>query len=120
LALWGLREWPRVMHVTVPGNRRRPGIIVHRCSTLTRKDIRRHHGIRVTSLARALLDCAPRLTSKVLTRTVNAALRTPYMSRPSLADMVERNPLHPGAKLLRPHLEHQNQPTRSQLEDDFL
>lgn len=120
LALWDLCEWPRMMHVTVPGNRRRPGIIVHRCSTLTRKDVRRHQGIRVTSLARALLDSALFLSSKALTRTINDALRTPHLRRGQLAALIDRCPTHPGAKLLRPHAYTHQQPTRSPLEDDFL
>ncbi len=66
------------------------GIMVHQSRTLTRADIRTNHGIRVTSLARALLDCAPSLTR--LTRTVNDALRRPHMSRAQLADVVMRNP----------------------------
>ena len=66
------------------------GIMVHQSRTLTRADIRTNHGIRVTSLARTLLDCAPSLTR--LTRTVNDALRRPHMSRAQLADVVMRNP----------------------------
>ena len=63
MCLWGLeRRWPDTPHVTVPGERdRRPaGICVHRRGGLTRTDVRTQLGIRATSLARTLLDCAAR------------------------------------------------------------
>ena len=63
------------MHVTTAATAARPKLAVHHSRTLTPADIRTHHGIRVTSLARALLDCAPNLTR--LDRVVNDALRVP-------------------------------------------
>jgi Protein of unknown function (DUF559) len=119
LALWGLaKRWPHPPHVTTTTDRRPSGIMVHHSRTLTRADIRTNHGIRVTSLARALLDCAPSLTR--LTRTVNDALRCPHMSRAQLADVVIRNPTHAGVKLLRPFVAAPTGPTRSEFEDRFL
>jgi len=71
-SLWGIRkEWRRPFEVTVPTARRRRGITVHRSRTLTRNDIRTQLGIRVTSPARTLLDYAPTLNDKQLTRAVN-------------------------------------------------
>lgn len=74
--------------------------------------------IRVTTLARALLDSAPNLTR--LTRTVNDALRSSYMTRTQLADVVRRCHNHPAAKLLLPFVASPNGPTRSEFEDLFL
>jgi very-short-patch-repair endonuclease len=120
-ALWGLaKRWPDPAHVTTPTDRRPSGLAVHQASTLARADIRTHLGIRTTSLARTLLDCAPSLTNKALTRAVNDALRSPYLARAQLADVVERNPRHPGTKLLTPFVRTPTGPTRSQFEDAFL
>ncbi len=119
LTLWGLiKSWSTPLHVTVPADRRPAGITVHRSRTLTRADIRTHFGIRVTSLARALLDSAPTLTR--LTRLVNEALRSPYMTARQLADVVDRFPTHRGARLLKPFVTTPTGPTRSEFEDRFL
>jgi very-short-patch-repair endonuclease len=50
------------VHVTIPGTggrRRRNGIIVHRSTTLTRKDVMRRDGIPTTNPARTLADLRP-------------------------------------------------------------
>ena len=122
LALWGFaRRWPDPPHVIAPTDRRPSKVAVHTAKTLTNADIRTHHAIRVTSLARTLLDCAPNLARKQLTRTVNDALRSPYLTRAQLADVIDRNPRHPGAKLLGPFVDSgQGGPTRSEFEDAFL
>lgn len=119
LALWGLvKRWPERPHVTSATDRRPARIAVHRSRTLTRVDVRTNFGIRVTSLARALLDSAPRLTR--LTRLVNEALRSPYMTAGQLADVVDRCPTHRGARLLKPFVTAPTGPTRSEFEDRFL
>ena len=119
LALWGLRtKWPGRFEVIVPGDRRPPGIKVHRAK-LAPRDIRRHNGIRVTSPARTLLDCAPRLSEKALTRAVNEARRSAGLRLRDLEDVVERNPKHAGAGRLKALAGLRGGPTRSQWEDEF-
>jgi hypothetical protein len=121
LALWDLGRWPTDFDVTVPRERRHPGIRIHRCSRLSYRDARRRHGIPVTSPARALLHCAPGMTDPSLRRAVNAALRAKIMTRGHLAELLSRWPIHPGTKLLRPFAAPTGQaPTRSRFEDDFL
>ena len=116
--LWGFdKGWRRPYEVTVPTLHKRDGIKVHRSRMLARCDITRQLGIPVTSPARTVLDCSPRLTGKRLSRFVNDALRTPYLHVPDLADVLNRNPTHPGTRLIRPHV---HAPTNSPLEDDFL
>ena len=51
---------------------------------------------------------------------VNDAPRSPYLHVPDLADVLDRNPTHPGTKRLRPFAQTARPPTRSPLEDDFL
>lgn len=121
LGLWGFaKQWGAPFHVTVPGDRDRAAIHVHRSHTLTPQDIKIQLGIRVTSFARTLLDCSPELSDKRLTRIVNDARRGRYIHLDSLAETVARWPRHPGAVRLRPFLEGPTNPSRSDFEDEFL
>jgi hypothetical protein len=73
-ALWGFRKWTTgPVHVIAPTCHRRRGIKAHRCA-LTRREVRKRNGVRVTSPARTLLDIAPSLTEKQLTRAINDAV----------------------------------------------
>jgi hypothetical protein len=120
LALWGLAEWRwSGIHVTVPGDRRPKGIQVHRTSGLISRDIRTDAQIRMTSPARTILDCAPVLTDKQLSRAVNDGRRCVGLRPWHLADVIERFRLHPGAKRLRPFVDVKGGPTRSDWEDFF-
>ena len=120
LALWGLAEWRwSGIHVTVPGDRRPKGIKVHRVSGLTSRDLRRHDAIRMTSPARTILDCAPTLTDKQLSRAVNDGRRQLHLRPWHLADVIERFPRHRGAKELKRFLGVKDGPTRSDWEDFF-
>ena len=118
LALWSLaKRWPSPVHVMTQTDRRPSGLIVHRTTKLARADIRTHLGIRTTSPARALLDCAPTMP---ITRAVNDALRSPFLTQAQLADVCARNPKHPGTKLLAEFLDDLTSgPTRSEFEDAF-
>lgn len=120
LALWDLAEWPaNVAEVVVTEDRRPSGICVHQYKLLPR-DFRRRHGIRVTSPARTILDCAPSLSERTLTRTVNDALRAKYLRSHHLKDLLDRCPTHPGAPQLYRFLDSESGLTRSELEDLFL
>jgi hypothetical protein len=120
LALWGLAEWKwSGIHVTVPGDRRPKGIAVHRATGLLPCDLRVHAGLRMTSPARTLLDCAPNLTDKQLSRAVNDARRLLGMRPSHLDDVSRRFPRYPGARRLRPLLEIKGGPIRSEWEDAF-
>ena len=94
------------------------GITVHRCA-LDRRDVTTQRGIRVTTPARALLDCTPRLSDEDLTRAVNDARHKRLSSPAALADVVSRAPGHPGARRLRPFAQTTQRPTRSRFEDRF-
>jgi hypothetical protein len=113
-ALWGVRTWPAQPEVTAPHDRRRPGIRTHRTETLTRKDIRRHHNIRVTSPSRTMLDIQTRLTDKQLVRAVNELRLQKHLGGTELARLLETSTRI--ANLIDPT---QN-PTRSGKEDEFV
>jgi very-short-patch-repair endonuclease len=119
-ALWelGLR-WPAVMEVTAPSKRARPGIRVHESTTLTRRDVTRHYGIPVTTLARTLLDLAEVLDTPSLTRAVNEARLRRKATLADLAELLHRSPGR-ATKRLRPFVERVSGPTRSEFEDAFL
>jgi Transcriptional regulator, AbiEi antitoxin len=119
LALWDLTRWPLSMAVTASKEHRHRGIILHRSTKLLPRDFRRHNGIRATSPARTLLDCAPNMSQKALARAVNEALRRKLVRRSDLADVVERFRVHPGAHRLAEFVETKGGPTRSGWEDDF-
>jgi hypothetical protein len=99
-ALWGfIKRWPPSFQVIIRKGKCHPkGITVHRYATLKRRDITRHLGVPVTKPARTLLDIAPRLKPADLTRVVNDALHTPYLTRDKLAEVIAAYPKHPGAR----------------------
>jgi hypothetical protein len=120
MVLWGMwKRWELPLHVTVPGDRRRPGIKIHRLRGLIERDIRIHQGLRVTSPARTLVDMAPTMTEKALRRRVNEARRAELFELADLADIVERSSHHPGARRLKPMLAVRGGPARSEWEDEF-
>jgi very-short-patch-repair endonuclease len=121
-AFWSAeRVWRHPFELISATDRRLAGVRVHQCKTLLRRDIRVVDGLRVTSPARTLLDIAPRLTGKQLTRAVEDLRHARKVTLGQLRDVVQRNPRHAGAPLLRPLIEAaQQEPTRSELEDRFL
>jgi very-short-patch-repair endonuclease len=121
LTLWGIwKRWDTPFDVITRTDRRPKGIKVHRAQKLDRRDFTRHHGIPVTTLARTLLDQAPRLTAKSLTRAVNDGRLNGHLRPTALAEVVERHPTHRGAAKLRSVLGLATErPTRSTFEDRF-
>ncbi len=120
-ALWGfVKRWPEQPEVAVCGDRRPKGIRVHRRRSLPRQEKTREKGIPVTTPARTVLDCAPRLKGRSLTRLVNDALLSLFLHRAELIDVIERHPKHPGAARVAPLMHVEGGPTRSELEDHFL
>ena len=114
MALWGYwRHWDRPFAVTVVGDRRTPGIRVHRSTTLRRRDITTQLGIRVTAPARTLLDMSPRLKDKALKRAVNNALNSLWLTEDQLAEALARHPNLRGAKRIAKLIGLPGTPTRS-------
>jgi hypothetical protein len=120
MTLWGFwRFWDEPLEVSVAGDRRPKGVRIHRVTGLLQRDVRVEQGIRVTSPARTLLDKAPTIRPRSLTRFVNDGRRREILTMADIEDIAARFALHPGAPLLRGQLTDQN-PTRSGFEDDFL
>jgi hypothetical protein len=119
--LWGfITEWEQPPEITLTQGDRRPRhILTHHCQSLSRSDRSLQHGVTVTSRARTVLDLAPSLPADKLTRLVNDARRNHHLSLDALSDVLDRNPYHPGTKLLRPFVEDPSNPTDSEFEDMF-
>ena len=101
-AFWGLYAcWTYPLELISPLQRRIPGLNIHRCHTLLKRDIRERDGIMVTSPARTMLDIAPRTRTKTLHRFHNELRMRKLVNNEQLLDVAARNPLHPGAKHLR-------------------
>ena len=104
-ALWSFRKWRGgAIDVTAPGKHRRRGISSHRCA-LTRREVTTHYGIRVTTVARTLVDIAPALDDRQLMRAINDALISNHLRDGDLT----------GTRLER----FVGELSRSPLEDDF-
>jgi hypothetical protein len=120
--LWGfLAHYEPPPEISLPTGDRRPRhILTHRCPSLQPRDVTHQHGVPTTTRARTLLDLAPRLPATQLTRLVNDQRRDGRLRLTALNDIIARNPLHPGTKLLRPFVQDPRNPTDSPFEDDFL
>jgi hypothetical protein len=120
LSLWGLaKAWTFALHVTITeGDRRPKGLIVHRCRTLARKDIRPQLGIWATTPARTILDCAADLDDKRLVRLVNDARHRGLTTLEGLSEAATRT--WKAAARLRTLRLTPGGPTDSGFEDDFV
>ncbi len=120
--LWGfLPHYKPPPEISLPTGDRRPRhILTHRCPSLQPRDVTRQRGVPATTRARTVLDLAPRLTEKALTRLVNDARRENHLRLEALGDVLDRNPLHHGTKLLRRFVDDPRNPTDSPFEDEFM
>jgi len=125
-ALWDIRRTSSpLVHVTVPvrSGRRRPGIVIHRVRGLHPDDVTVHEGIPVTSVARALLDCAENLRPRELERAFEESERRRVLDVRAVETLMKRSPGRRGLRPLGALLKQQNGPppvTRSELERLFL
>ena len=120
-ALWEVRP-PRTVpvEISLPAHllRKRPGIVVHRKTTL---DITKHEGIPVTTIACTLVDLAARLDRAALERAINEADRRDITDPERLRSALEGMPRRPGITAIRTVLDRRTFTlTDSQLEQRFL
>jgi very-short-patch-repair endonuclease len=113
VAQWGLREWPRVPEVTAPSRHTRPGIRTHRSLTLA-GDVWTRNGIRTTNPVRTIIDVAPRRTDRQLIRLVQDARIAKHLNDSALRRLLLRCPR------LQALIDPTQNPTKSDLEDDFV
>lgn len=117
LALHGLRPDSRTLvDVTVPRSRAssRSGIRAHGCTTLTEADHAVVHGIPCTSLARAVLDCAPRLGKHGIDKAIERAEVLRVFDRRDFDELLTRARGQRGAAVVRAVLEAAREPDWTQ------
>jgi very-short-patch-repair endonuclease len=119
--LWGLRSGHVRTAVTVP--RERAGarnLEIHRCRAFDPADFSHHERIRVTSVARTLLDIAAIVSPLQLARAVDRAERTDLFDLVAIEELLLRANGHRGVGALRRAVAAWSpRYTRSELEDRF-
>lgn len=102
LSLNALRDEPDSIHVIGRWSRDAPdGITPHRTRALPPADLTRVRGLRATTVARALLDVAPRTPPDALRRLVHEAQYRRLVDALSLQGTIDAHPGHPGLANLR-------------------
>jgi hypothetical protein len=119
--LWGLRSGPTRTAVTIPrGRAGARNLEIHRCRVLDPADFSDHDRIRVTSVARPLLDIAAIVSPLQLARAVDRAERADLFDLVAIEDLLLRANGHRGVgALVRALAAWRPRYTRSELEDRF-
>jgi very-short-patch-repair endonuclease len=125
-ALWEIRPSAAIrIDVTVPtpGGRERPGLRIHRATRLRSNEAQRHHGMRVTTPARTLLDLASSLPRRALERAMDQAEILELFDLAAFRVVIDAHRGERGARRLAAALEEHDAGTtltRSELEERFL
>jgi hypothetical protein len=100
--LWGLRPSSGRVEITVSqSDGGVPGVQVHRSRMLDPQDFTIEDGIRVTSVARTLLDLSAVLRPQDLSLAIDRAERLGLFDLTAVGDVLDRAKGRKGAKLLR-------------------
>jgi hypothetical protein len=124
-ALHGLRESAqRRIEVTVPerSGLERPGILIHRATSLAPADVTVVDNIPCTSVARTLFDLAEVIARRPLERAFDQSEVMEVFDLLAIEDQVTRNPTRPGAPVVRSVLDEHyvgSTPTQSEIEEAF-
>ncbi|HSI79214.1 MAG TPA: type IV toxin-antitoxin system AbiEi family antitoxin domain-containing protein [Solirubrobacterales bacterium] len=124
---WEMLPYPadfdRVSVIVTNRNiRSKPGIAVHRSTSLARRDYVLRDGIPVTTPPRTILDLASVAPEAEVERAIAEGYAKRILSERQLIDQLERNAGRPGVRLLRELLEVDGgvTPTRSEAERRML
>jgi hypothetical protein len=121
-ALWQIRRGTR-LEVTVPrGRKARRGIQLH-WADLPDDEVTIHHGIRVTTVPRTLLDISAVVQHAEFRSAMRQAEQLRLTDRLWLGDLIKRYPRKPGISAVRAVVEEAQRGltiTRSELEELFL
>jgi predicted transcriptional regulator of viral defense system len=125
-SLWEIRPSAAArIDVTVRGaggRAKRPGLRIHRAASLRDDELTQHRGIRVTTVARTLLDLASSLPRRALERALDEAEIKQLYDRRELEAMARAHAGERGAGALAEALTHAagTTPTKSELEELVL
>lgn len=119
--LWDLRRSVGVIHVSAPRSRRaQAGLRVHRPRVFSRDDVVDRDGLRVTTVARTLLDLAALEPRERIERLLHEAQVRRVFDATSIYEACCRSPHHRGRRRLEAALHAEVAPTRSGLERALL
>ncbi|MCW2983443.1 MAG: hypothetical protein JWR63_1013 [Conexibacter sp.] len=100
-ALWAIHDAPVLpVHVTLAkrsGSARRSGTVPHRVATMAAGEVVLHRAIRVTSVARTILDLAATVRGRRLEQVVRRASRLRLFDLVEQRAILDRHPRRPGA-----------------------
>jgi very-short-patch-repair endonuclease len=117
-------DFDRTVHVTVPGvaGGAPDGVIVHRSTILTGRDLRIRDGLPVTSPARTLLDVAATLAPRELERALDSGLVGRLLRLRDVTEILGRAGRHGGRATLESLVDEHTHTTftRSEAEERFL
>ena len=120
-ALWELGVTARgAVDVITPQHRHHRGVVIHRSRTLTAQAVTTHHGIRVTTPLRTLIDLADVADDRSLARAMNEALLQKLVRQEEVAAALDGASGRRALRRLRALVERADTPTRSVLEDAVL
>jgi very-short-patch-repair endonuclease/predicted transcriptional regulator of viral defense system len=125
-ALWEIRPTSATrIDVSVrsaAGRAKRPGLRIHRAASVRDHEITEHQGIRVTTVARTLLDLAATLPRRALERALDEAEVHELYDLSSLDAMARAHAGERGARALTEALDEDAEPTLtdSELEELML
>lgn len=120
LADWNLARSAGWVHVSARHARDRRGLVIHRPRSLAAEDVTVREGYAVTTVARTILDMAPRRPVDVVGRWLHEAGVQGVLDRSAFWRVLERHPHHRGARVLEAALATEFVVTRSALEDAWL
>jgi very-short-patch-repair endonuclease len=119
LADHNLRRPYGKIHVSGPRTMRgHPGIHAHRPRSLPREDIQQRDGYAVTTVARTILDLAPRASVETIGKWIHEAIVQGVFDANQLWACLERRPGQRGRKKVEAALAVEFVSTRSDLEKD--
>ena len=122
-AFWGIRRTARRdIDVTTPqrGRKGHAGITLHRVRTLDPRDVTVHDSVRVTSVARTLVDLADVLDDYALRKAIRESELNDLFDLAAIEDACDRVTGRRGPATLRRLVALPAPPTRSVLEDRFF
>jgi hypothetical protein len=97
---WQIWRYRARLSIVVPSRRTIPGVEVHTCRRLDRRDVTVHRGIPVTTVARTLVDLTDVLIAEELTNVIHeAAFRRRFSIPDTRAAMARANGRHKLARL---------------------
>lgn len=115
---WNFRRSTGRIHISIPrGRAGHPGLIVHRPRSLSLDDIAQRGGYAVTSVARTLLDMAPRQSPDTVAKWMHEADVAGVLDLRDVWACCERHRQHRGRTVVEAALAIEVPDTRSGLED---